>query len=53
MIGTYAQLGQFSADIAALPRIVVLEDLRIKSVAKSELLTLEVVAKTYRYKEAK
>ena len=53
VIGTYAQLGQFSADIAALPRIVVLEDLRIKPVSKSELLVLDVVAKTYRYKEAK
>ena len=53
VIGTYAQLGQFSADIAALSRILVLEDLRIKPIGKNELLILDVIAKTYRYKDAK
>ncbi|TEW52720.1 type 4a pilus biogenesis protein PilO [Psychromonas algicola] len=53
VIGTYAQLGQFSAEIAALSRILVLEDLRIKPTGENELLMLDVVAKTYRYKDAK
>lgn len=50
VVGTYAQLGQFSADIAALPRIVVLEDMHLKHHDENTLM-LNVVAKTYRYKE--
>ena len=49
VLGTYKQLGMFSADIAALPRIVILENLRLKH-SKGELLELDIVAKTYRYK---
>lgn len=45
----YEQLGKFAADIAALPRIVILDNLKM-SKGKSETLTLNVVAKTYRYK---
>jgi len=53
VIGTYSQLGQFCAEIAALSRILVLEDLRIKPTGVNELLMLDVVAKTYRYKDEK
>jgi len=49
VVGNYEQLGNFAADIAALPRIVVLDDLRL-SKEGSDQLTLNVVAKTYRYK---
>lgn len=49
VVGTYDQLGNFAADIAALPRIVILDDLRL-SKGKKGLLTLDVIAKTYRYK---
>lgn len=51
--GTYAQLGKFSADIAALPRIVILENLNLKPIGEGDLLMLDVVAKTYRYKGSK
>lgn len=49
VVGTYEELGSFAADIAALPRIVILDDLRL-SKGKEGQLTLNVVAKTYRYK---
>lgn len=49
VVGTYQQLGKFSADIAALPRIVILENLRLKPSGKDDLLMLDVIAKTYRY----
>ena len=49
VVGSYDQLGKFSADIAALPRIVILENLRLKHNGEGQLL-LDVVAKTYRYK---
>lgn len=50
VVGTYQELGKFAADIAALPRIVILDNLRLNK-GKDELLTLNVIAKTYRYKE--
>lgn len=49
VVGTYDQLGAFASDIAALPRIVILDDVRL-SKGKKDILTLNVVAKTYRYK---
>lgn len=49
VVGTYEQLGDFAADIAALPRIVILDDLRL-SKGNGDQLTLNVIAKTYRYK---
>ncbi|GLS90652.1 pilus biosynthesis protein PilO [Psychromonas marina] len=49
VVGTYDQLGDFAADIAALPRIVILDNLRL-SKGKGDQLTLNVIAKTYRYK---
>ncbi len=50
VVGSYEQLGSFASDIAALPRIVILDNLRIKK-GKKDQLTLNVVAKTYRYKK--
>ncbi len=52
MTGTYHQFGEFVSGIAALPRIVTLENISIKSrkgKSKKNLLTMDVTAKTYRY----
>lgn len=46
--GSYHDLGAFSSDIANLPRIVTLNDLNVAA-AKDRILTLEAVAKTFRY----
>lgn len=49
--GSYHQLGEFVSKIAALPRIVTLHDIEIKSDSKDsyDQLTLDLTAKTYRY----
>ncbi len=48
--GGYHDIALFAADIAALSRIVTLNDLSIAPVAnKPNLLTLEATAKTFRY----
>ena len=49
--GQYNQLGQFSADIAALPRIVLLGSFTVNKEAKdgSNNILMSVQAKTYRY----
>ncbi|WP_028863137.1 type 4a pilus biogenesis protein PilO [Psychromonas aquimarina] len=52
VVGTYQELGHFAADIAALPRIVILDDMRLTKGSKDSLV-LNVVAKTYRYKGGK
>ena len=52
LTGTYHQMGEFVSGIAALPRIVTLHDVAIKTVDKSsayDQLQLDVTAKTYRY----
>lgn len=49
VVGNYQQIGHFAADIAALPRIVILDDLKLSKQEKGDLLELSVVAKTYRY----
>jgi len=49
VIGTFHQLGQFTSDIAALPRIVTLEDFTITKL-QGELLKVNMIARTYRYK---
>lgn len=46
--GTYAQLGHFVGDIAALPRIVTLGNAKVTA-KKGDVLSLSVTAKTYRY----
>ena len=48
MTGTYHQFGEFVSGIAALPRIVTLENISITGGKKGDL-TMDVTAKTYRY----
>ncbi|HTJ96850.1 MAG TPA: type 4a pilus biogenesis protein PilO [Rhodocyclaceae bacterium] len=48
LVGTYHELGAFAGDIAKLSRIVTLNDLNIE-VGKDSTLTLNTVAKTFRY----
>jgi type IV pilus assembly protein PilO len=49
--GSYHEFGEFVSGIAALPRIVTLHDIEIKSDSKDayDQLTLDLTAKTYRY----
>ncbi len=49
--GSYHEFGEFVSNIAALPRIVTLHDIEIKTDSKDayDQLTLDLVAKTYRY----
>jgi len=50
MTGTYHQFGEFVSGIAALPRIVTLENISITGAkGKDDNLTMDVTAKTYRY----
>ncbi|MGH8210606.1 MAG: type 4a pilus biogenesis protein PilO [Steroidobacteraceae bacterium] len=51
LTGSYHQFGQFVSGIAALPRIVTLHDIEVKSENKDayDQLSLELTAKTYRY----
>jgi type IV pilus assembly protein PilO len=51
LTGSYHQFGEFVSGIAALPRIVTLHDIDIKSDTKDayDQLSLELTAKTYRY----
>ena len=50
MTGTYHQFGEFASGIAALPRIVTLENISIAGgKGKKGNLTMNVTAKTYRY----
>ena len=53
MTGTYHQFGEFVSGIAALPRIVTLENISITkasgSKGNSNILTMTATAKTYRY----
>ncbi len=50
MAGTYHQFGEFVSGIAALPRIVTLENISITGgKEKSDKLSMTVTAKTYRY----
>ncbi len=47
--GTYHDLGAFTSDISNLPRIVTLNNLTLQMQEKTGLLTMEAIAKTYRY----
>ena len=49
MTGTYHEFGNFVSGVAALPRIVTLHDISITKDPKSDRLTMDVTAKTYRY----
>jgi type IV pilus assembly protein PilO len=46
--GNYHDLGAFASDVAKMPRIVLLTDLKIDP-PKEGALSMEAVAKTYRY----
>src|SRR4030095_147205 len=48
LTGNYHDLGAFAADMAHLPRIVTLNNMRLKA-EKDGSLTLEAIAKTFRY----
>lgn len=47
--GSYHDLGAFASDIARMPRIVLLTDLKIDQPGKDGPLSMEAVARTYRY----
>ncbi len=48
--GSYHDFGAFASDVAQLPRIVTLNNIRIAPVRKNQkLLTMNVTAQTYRY----
>lgn len=48
--GTYHEFGEFVSDVAALPRIVTVQDIAIRPAGdKGSDLVMEAVAKTYRY----
>jgi len=52
LTGSYHQFGEFASSVAALPRIVTLHDIKITRPQQAQdgrTLTMEVVAKTYRY----
>src|SRR5262249_12296228 len=51
LTGSYHQFGEFVSGIAALPRIVTLDDINIKPDSKDayDQLSMELIAKTYRY----
>lgn len=49
--GSYHDLGAFAADMAHLPRIVTLNNMRLKA-DKDGTLTLDAIAKTFRYLDA-
>jgi type IV pilus assembly protein PilO len=46
--GNYHDLGAFASDVAKMPRIVLLTDLKLDP-PKDGVLTMEAIAKTYRY----
>lgn len=54
VLGTYHQLAEFVSNVAGLPRIVTLHDFGIKPLnaeQRTDFLTMEITAKTYRYSE--
>ena len=48
--GSYHDLGGFASGVAGLPRIVTLHDFKITPGKNPSELTMEILAKTYRYK---
>ena len=49
--GDYHQFGLFASEVAALPRIVTLHNLKLVPSANSDVMTMTASAKTYRYLE--
>lgn len=52
--GSYHDMGQFVSGVAALPRIVVIDEIDLRPVdpKRTSLLRLSAVAKTYRYNDS-
>lgn len=50
MVGGYHDMGAFVSGIAAMPRIVTLHDYVMKMDKNGALLSIQIKAKTYRYK---
>lgn len=50
--GAYHDMGQFVSGVAALPRIVVIDEIELKSAGKGSQLRLSATAKTYRYQDS-
>ncbi len=46
--GNYHDLGAFASDVSKLPRIVLLNDLKVDNI-RDGMLSMDAVAKTYRY----
>ena len=49
LTGSYHDIGAFAGDIAKLPRIVTLNEIKLASGVKEGTLTLNTTAKTFRY----
>lgn len=49
VVGTYHELGTFVSGIAALPRIVTIEDVQLAPAAGKGQVRMNATAKTYRY----
>ena len=49
--GTYHDMGQFVSGVAALPRIVVIDEIDVHPAERKGLLRLNAMAKTYRYQD--
>src|SRR5574344_1589555 len=49
--GSYSQLGKFTSDVAALPRIVIMDSFTTVREKESGDLLMSMLAKTYRYNE--
>jgi len=49
--GGYHQLGDFVSGVAALPRIVVIDEIEIKPAERKGVLRMSALAKTYRYQD--
>ncbi|WP_051516693.1 type 4a pilus biogenesis protein PilO [Herbaspirillum sp. RV1423] len=50
--GNYHDIGRFAADIAAMPQLLILNDMRLSATDKQGWVTLEALALTYRRIEA-
>jgi len=48
--GSYHDMGGFASGVASLPRIVTLHNFAIQPGSNSAELTMQIQAKTYRYK---
>jgi len=53
LTGSYHDFGAFAGDVAKLPRIVTLNDIKVAPDKKSGMVTLTATAKTFRYLDEK